>query len=61
MMGDVYTNDQWNGFMHWLLDMRDGQQHDTDCPLCGDDWRTERQEDLCWCQFFKRAPARKQA
>jgi len=25
MMGDAYTNDQWNGFMHWLLDMRDGQ------------------------------------
>jgi hypothetical protein len=59
MIGDVYIHEKWQAFVEWLLDGEKAMLNSTTrvpCPLCGDHWEVERQEDLCWCQFFKREP-----
>lgn len=50
-MGDKYPPEQWEAYAEFV------SFHPSPpdiCPLCGDSWETERQEDLCYCQFAKR-------
>jgi hypothetical protein len=63
MIGETYTQEEWEKFMLFLLNAENGLfssplygicSKRTVCPMCGDAWEIERGEDLCWCQFFKR-------